>query len=67
LKEHSLIYIALEMEQIGYWINTPQWEGRYEEISGVRASATGGWMLHEPAYTSWRAKRKPVSASRVRL
>ncbi|KAL3473036.1 hypothetical protein BJX99DRAFT_261719 [Aspergillus californicus] len=63
-KEHeeSLMKHLLKsrVEDIGLWIHPPQWKDRYEEMSHLKAEGTGGWIVHESAYVSWRAKEHPI-------
>ncbi|KAJ9303293.1 hypothetical protein DTO271G3_667 [Paecilomyces variotii] len=51
------------VQELGQWIDAPQWKDLYEEVSTFREPGTCDWILEDPLYKNWRLYKhsgKPI-------
>ncbi|KAJ9213962.1 hypothetical protein DTO166G4_4407 [Paecilomyces variotii] len=62
-KKDEIEWLDTRVQELGQWIDAPQWKDIYEEASMFRQPGTCDWILEDPLYKNWRLYKhsdKPI-------
>ncbi|KAL1985681.1 hypothetical protein VTN96DRAFT_7548 [Rasamsonia emersonii] len=45
------------INELGLWIDPPQWKESYDAAAHSRATGTCSWVLQDPEYQAWKSQR----------